>query len=573
MDAVHDDSQERRYFWFLMIAALVVIGAGIGLRDPWPSDEPRFTLVARQMFESGDWLFPRRGIELYADKPPMLMWLEAGFYTLLRSWRVAFLLPSLLASVGTIALVYDLGRRLWTRQAGLYAGAALLVTFQFAYQTKRAQIDPLVMFFITLGNYGLLRHFLRGPDWRAFWLGCFAAGLGVITKGVGILSLFLFIPYVVALVARFDGVTLVRGHVGHWLLGPVAFLLAIALWLVPMLLTAQAHSSDPAYAAYVNDILFQQTAKRYANSWDHGQSVFYFLPVIIGTWLPLSLTYFGTFPRWWAKLKARDARYLLPLGWIVLVLIFFSIPHGKRDVYVMPALPMLALVTAPLLDELLGKPWLRRLGLATLTVIGAALVAGGVLALTTHPKFAVNFIEQRGLEQGDTSIWWMAITIGVIQLALVATMRMKRAVTAVVAGMVSLWLVFSLWGYPALNASSSSVEVMQRTRELVPQDDQLAMAGWKEQNMLMYPGHATDFGFTVPWNEQFAAAAAWLQQDPDRRWVFIQDAVMGNCVDVAKATFVGTANRRGWYLIRAGSLVPGCKPGEDVNENGASGDS
>ncbi len=52
---------ERRLFWWLMLAALLVLGAGIGLRDPWPSDEPRFTLVAKHMIESGDWLFPHRG--------------------------------------------------------------------------------------------------------------------------------------------------------------------------------------------------------------------------------------------------------------------------------------------------------------------------------------------------------------------------------------------------------------------------------------------------------------------------------------------------------------------------------
>ena len=32
---------ERRRFWLLLLIALVVIGAGMGLRDPWPSDEPR----------------------------------------------------------------------------------------------------------------------------------------------------------------------------------------------------------------------------------------------------------------------------------------------------------------------------------------------------------------------------------------------------------------------------------------------------------------------------------------------------------------------------------------------------
>ena len=58
---------ERRTFWLFMAMALLLLGAGIGLRDPWPSDEPRFALVAKQMVESGDWLFPHRGRELYSD--------------------------------------------------------------------------------------------------------------------------------------------------------------------------------------------------------------------------------------------------------------------------------------------------------------------------------------------------------------------------------------------------------------------------------------------------------------------------------------------------------------------------
>ena len=85
---------DRRQFCWLLLAALIVLGAGIGLRDPWPSDEPRYTLVAKQMVASGDWLFPHRGSELYSDKPPMLMWIEAAFYQLVGSWRMAFLVPS-----------------------------------------------------------------------------------------------------------------------------------------------------------------------------------------------------------------------------------------------------------------------------------------------------------------------------------------------------------------------------------------------------------------------------------------------------------------------------------------------
>ena len=157
------------------------------------------------MVDTGNWLFPHRGNELYADKPPMLMWLQAAGYRLVGNWRVAFLLPSLLAALGTLWCVVDLGKRLWTRPVGLYAGWALLFALQFTYQAKKAQIDPLVTFWITLANYGLLRHFLSTrhdpePDWRMWTLGWFAAGLGTITKGVGVLALVMLLPAMFATV-------------------------------------------------------------------------------------------------------------------------------------------------------------------------------------------------------------------------------------------------------------------------------------------------------------------------------------------------------------------------------------
>jgi len=564
-------TQERRQFWLLLLIALVVIGAGMGLRDPWPSDEPRFTLAAKQMVESGDWLFPHRGSELYSDKPPMLFWAEAASYMLVGSWRIAFLLPSLLAALGCLLCVYDLGRRLWNRQVGLYAASALLIAFQFIYQTKRAQIDPLVMFYITAANWGLLVHMLKGPNWRAYWFGCFCAGLGVITKGVGVLALLLFLPYLVAVFGQWNGVTRMgTGAWWRWALGPVVLFLAVLLWLVPMLLGAKAHASDPAYAAYINDILFHQTVDRYGKSWHHVHSPLFYVPIILFTWLPLSLTYPGTLPRWWSALKAKDARILLPLGWIVLTLVFFSIPKGKRDVYIMPALPMLALVTAPYLGELLQKRWLRVAGLLFIGVMGAAMLGVGGLALTAHPKFASELATARGFEDGGHALWWMMVTIGTIQLLLIAALRVRRAVAAVAGGLAAMWLVWSLWAYPILNGSSSAVDVMQEVHGHMAPGDTLGMVAWKEQNLLMFDGPAADFGFNVPWHTQYAAAVAWQAQDPAKRWLFVLDQVMGHCVDRNKAISLGHANRRGWWMFKADAVMPGCTPGEDVDSEPAS---
>src|SRR3546814_576178 len=104
-----------REAWLFWILALLVLGAGLGLRAPWPADEPRFALVAKHMVESGDWLFPHRGGELYPDKPPLFMWLQAAAYTVSGNWRGAFLLPPPLAAPAPLWLAVDLGQGQWTR--------------------------------------------------------------------------------------------------------------------------------------------------------------------------------------------------------------------------------------------------------------------------------------------------------------------------------------------------------------------------------------------------------------------------------------------------------------------------
>ena len=105
------------------------------------------------------------------------------------SVRMGFLLPSLLAGIGTLLLVYDLLRRVRGREVAFAGACMLLLTFQFVWQARQAQIDATLCFFTTLSLYGLLRHLFAGPAIGWFFVGWAAAGLGIITKGVGFLPL------------------------------------------------------------------------------------------------------------------------------------------------------------------------------------------------------------------------------------------------------------------------------------------------------------------------------------------------------------------------------------------------
>ena len=552
----------RALAW-LLLAALLVLGAGLGLRDPWPSDEPRFALVARTMVETGDWWFPRRGSELYHDKPPMLMWLQALAWQLTGHWRVAFLLPSLLAGLVTLTLVWDLGRRLWSARAGLFAAGAVLAAVMFSFQFKRAQIDPLVTMWITLANWGLLIHLLRGPHWGAFWLGCFAAGLGVITKGVGVIALLMLVPYVLARRAGWPGLTRTQGAGWRWAAGGAAFLGAIALWLLPVVVLALARGT-PEHLEYLHDILFEQTARRYAGEvGGHERPWWYFVPVVLLHFFPLSLVYGAAWRDWRAGWHARDARLVLLVGWCLLVFLFFTGAGGKREVYLLPMLPMLALALAPTLQRVAGARWLRWAALGCAVGLGLALVAVGAMMAGYGPSGrsarVVQEMAERGLSDTLPTLGGWLVAAGALALAAAALGRTRRGLHALLVGLATWWLVWGLVLAPAANSAVSAADVMRQADAVAGPTGEIALVAWKEQNMLMAPRPVHDFGFSQPPARQFERAAAWLHEAPDTRWLLALGPAVAACVDPDRVTVVGHANRRAWWMFQADALRAACR--------------
>ncbi|UPG85932.1 glycosyltransferase family 39 protein [Luteibacter aegosomatis] len=553
----HDERSSRREFGWFMLIALVVLAAGIGMRGPWPPDEPRFALVARQMLESGQWLFPHRGMELYADKPPVLMWTEAFWMWLTGGWRGAFLLTSLFSGLGTLAVLWYLGRRLWDARTGLYAAAIVLASMQFVEVVKHAQIDPLNLFWITLGNAGILVHCLRGPNWRMYWLGCFAAGLGVITKGVGVIALLMLLPYVGMRMRRWPGVTLTRGDGWRWAGGALAFLLAIALWLVPMLATAYGKGT-PEYLAYVQDILFHQTADRYANSWMHEEKPWFFLLVILRTWIPTWLLAVFIVPRWRDAWRLRDPRVWMPLLWFVLVLVFFSIPRGKREIYLVPALPMVALAMAPYVGELLKTRWLQRLGFWLAIACAAVFGGAGLWAWKTAPKIAQRLADGYELPNHGAALWICVALVGAGFLVSAGVFRPRRGVAALLGGIALGWIIWPMGSYPLLDGNQSTSQLMTEADEAIGPDGQLGLVSWREEILLQARRPVAEFGFARDATEQLRDARAWQAADPAHRWILINDQAIDRCVIDGKVRHLGNANRMSMSLLPGDAFRPGC---------------
>ena len=535
----------------LGLALLVLVGSGYGLRDPWPADEPRFAALARDLFLNGDWLFPRVGGDLYQDKPPLYFWLLALAYGITGSVRASFLLPSLLATAGVLLLVYDLGRRLAGNRAGLCAALTLTCTIQFLTTARSAQIDATLCFLTTLSLYGLLRHLLWGPQWRWYFIGGFAAGLGVITKGVGFLPILVLPVYALLRKRGWQQLAAVSGG-WRWSIAPIALLLGICVWFVPMLV-AVALRDAPDFTAYRDEILFQQTVTRYSGAWHHHQPWYYFLVEVIPLlWLPLSLLLVWLVPRWREAWRARDARVWLLLGWTLVLLLFFSASPGKRSIYLNPALPALALAASPWLEGLFARRAVQR---AALVLAAVPLLAALVMALAHAfgAKFAVEALQDANL----SGAWplWLFLLLGTAG-ALLAWRRASVAAWPAVVGALAI-----TWGFviaPAMSPERSGSAFIRSMLAQLQEGEVLGLVAYKEQFLLYLDRPTVNFGHRrwLEGEQEEFDAAAWLAAAPGRV-LLVPHASLERCFGQTRRTALGKSSRDQWDLVR-GMPDPAC---------------
>ncbi|TYT25521.1 glycosyltransferase family 39 protein [Luteimonas viscosa] len=561
-------------FTLLVLLLAASLLAGVGLRDPHPADEPRFVLVADHMVESGDWLFPRRGTELYADKPPVFMWLLAGAQRITGDWRTSFLLPSWIAALLALWLTQDLARRLWNPTAGRHALLALFACLQFGLQARRAQIDMVLLAMMMLSLWSLAQYVLQRRDPRLLALGAFAAGLGTVTKGVGFLPL-LVLPALPWLATRRPWPASRSHHpVQHVAAGVAGFLAGAGLWLVPML-AAVLGSDDPQLRAYAADILWKQTGTRYADPWHHLKPAWYYLQVMATLWLPGTLLLPWLLPAWWRRLRRGDPRWRLLLGWAALVLLFFSLSPAKRDVYVLPVLPVLAIAAAPLLPGLLRRRDVRLTLAAWLATVAIVALAAGLAAWPEPVAWwqRIGARHEAGPEVLAAIGRWLLVlgawTAGC--LAWAAASRLRRVGVATLLAMAGLWTIHGVGLMPAVDAGSSARALMQQVDTRIGPDAELGLLAWREQHLLQAGRDVAVFGFNRPWPAQWRDAAAWLAAAPGRRWLFVLEDALDPCVDRARAARIGVSNRRTWWLVPASAMVPGCMVGTtgDGNERRA----
>jgi 4-amino-4-deoxy-L-arabinose transferase-like glycosyltransferase len=388
---------------------------------------------------------------------------------------------------------------------------------------------------------------MLGPAWGWYFIGGFAAGLGVFTKGVGFLPVLLLIPYFSLRALRWKGLPpLDSGLAGwRWLLAPIAMLLASSLWFIPMLVAASSGSAE--YAAYRDEILFKQTVGRYAAAWHHVKPWYYFIvEVIPALWLPWSLLLVWLAPRFTAAFHERNSRVWLPLFWALLVLVFFSASPGKRGIYILPALPALAIAALPFLESLLARAGVRRAGfvLGSVFFVGAAVLT---IAYALNATFARDAIALANL--GGVTFLYVYLALCAAGLAY-AAMRAPLAAWPVALG--SLAIVFSYLVAPAMNGDRSGRDFTRAVLEQLKPDEQLALVAYKEQFLLYLDRPTVNFGHRrwLEGPQESYDSAQWLNSAPNRVLLVPESTVKKYPCFLVSVTPAGRTSREEWFLVR-----------------------
>jgi dolichol-phosphate mannosyltransferase len=323
--------------------------------------EPRYAEIPRQMLLQGSFVVPVLHGEPYLDKPPLLYWLVMASYSLFGvSDRAARVVPGA-AGILTVLVSYWWGRRVAGERAGLCGALVLCLSPGFVYRERMLTFDAVLCLCVVMG-LAAAHAALAGPRLhRRRWLfSAVACGLGLLTKG----------PVALVLVA---GPVMAYSYLDRRSVRPG--------WRAALVYLAGAATvALPWYAAigwreprFVGSFLWTHNVVRFVQPFDHEEPFWFYLPGLALGLLPWALLVPGMV-RFLLRREDPSGRpaamgfFLLASGWTVL---FFSASGCKRAVYLLPAMPPLALALGCYLDALLPS------GLAR---VEALLKPGGPLA-------------------------------------------------------------------------------------------------------------------------------------------------------------------------------------------------
>jgi 4-amino-4-deoxy-L-arabinose transferase-like glycosyltransferase len=347
-----------------LIVWLSVLACWRPLANP---DEGRYTDVARWMLRSGDWLIPRLNGLPFLHKPPLYYWIEASVMSLGGPSLLAARTASLLGGVMVCASAYVLARRWADARTANWSVLLLATNPLLVLGAQYANLDMLVAGCICVTiTLAALAAWTPGMPGRALWWAAYGmAGVGVLAKGlIGIvLPGAVFVAWML----------MMREWRRLWQAFSLVGLIVLAAVTLPWFVLGEQRVPGLQHFVIMVQHFQRYTQTGFNNAWGP-----WFFPVIvlIGL-LPWSLCLWPMGKAVKAALKGSPGpRSLmwLALCWLLVILVFFSLPKSKLVGYILPVLAGCAMLMAPWVARWRHRQAMAGLG-ATLCVVLVAVAA------------------------------------------------------------------------------------------------------------------------------------------------------------------------------------------------------
>lgn len=352
---------QKRLTWLVDLSLLALLiglfyAGSLGSHPLTVPDEARYSEVAREMVESGDFITPKYNGLIFFDKPPLFYWLQASAIKAfgvtehaLRFWPMVF-------GVFGCLIIYTVGRLLYSRRTGLIAAAALATTPLYFFASHYANLDLEVAVWVSGALFAFITAmaYQGWPRRSLLWIAYLFSALAVLTKGlIGIAFPIIIIGAWIVLGKNWrvlKNMCLVSGLCLFTLIAAPWF------WLV--------QTQNPEFLYYF--IYIQHISRFVGHQFNNSAPTWFYLPIIVAGILPWTVFLPETLRQnvvaMWQQGKPYGKELYLLL-WPLLIFLFFSIPNSKLIGYILPVIPPLILLISAACDQwwqTQGNPTLQK---------------------------------------------------------------------------------------------------------------------------------------------------------------------------------------------------------------------
>jgi 4-amino-4-deoxy-L-arabinose transferase-like glycosyltransferase len=381
---------ERSSAGFLALVCLAILFANLGGASFFEPDEGRNAEKAREILLRNDWVTPHHNFLPTLDKPMGFFWPIALSLKLFGLSEGAARLPSVLAALGCLLLVYQFARSQWGVRHALWSCLILATSVGFFVFARVVIFDMSLTLFVALGLFSFYAA-ARAETPRQRWFHCVvmyaALGAGTLIKGAVALVLPGLVVFSYLLLTR-QWHLLLRMKIAPGALIYLSLVLPWYLW---------TEAKNPGYLRY---FLLEEHFLRYTTvEFERSRAWYYFIVVIAVGFFPWTGLLLETARDAWRK-RSEDTNRFLAL-WAVLPVIFFWFSKSQLPQYILPIFPALALITGRFLAERVSAagssawrrvfiPWLCVMSFMIYLLLGTLWPS--LLARPIRPAVAKNIV-------------------------------------------------------------------------------------------------------------------------------------------------------------------------------------